>query len=42
MLKEENRLRVFGNMVPRRISGPKRDEIIVGWRKSHSDELHNL
>jgi hypothetical protein len=22
--------------------GPKRDEIIRGWRKLHNDELHNL
>jgi hypothetical protein len=22
--------------------GPKRDEIIGGWRKSHNEELHNL
>jgi hypothetical protein len=25
-----------------RIFGPKRDEIIGGWRKVHNDELHNL
>jgi hypothetical protein len=33
---------VFENRVPRRIFGPKRDEIIGGWRKLHSEELHNL
>jgi hypothetical protein len=28
--------------VLRRIFGPKRDEIIGGWRKPHNEELHNL
>jgi hypothetical protein len=28
--------------VLRRIFGPKRDEVTVGWRKLHDDELHNL
>jgi hypothetical protein len=28
--------------VLRRIFAPKRDEIIGGWRKLHSEELHNL
>jgi hypothetical protein len=31
-LREEHRLRVFENRVLRRIFGPKRDEIIEGWR----------
>jgi hypothetical protein len=26
----------------RRIFGPKRDEVTGGWRKLHSEELHNL
>jgi hypothetical protein len=26
----------------RRIFGPKRDEMTEGWRKLHSEELHNL
>jgi hypothetical protein len=30
------------NRVLRRIFGPKRDEVIGGWRKLHNDELHNL
>jgi hypothetical protein len=25
-----------------RIFGPKRDEIIGGWRKFHNEKLHNL
>jgi hypothetical protein len=30
MLKEEQRLRMFENEVPRRIFGPKRDEVADG------------
>jgi hypothetical protein len=41
-LREERGLRVFDNRTLRRIFGPKRDEVIVGWRKLHNDELHNL
>jgi hypothetical protein len=39
-LKEEHRLRVFENRVPRRIFGVKRDEMTGGWRKLHNEELH--
>jgi hypothetical protein len=40
-LSEEHRLKVFENRVLRKIFGQKRDEVI-GWRKLHSEELHNL
>jgi hypothetical protein len=30
-------LRVFENRVLRRIFGPKRDEVIGGWRKLHNN-----
>jgi hypothetical protein len=33
---------VFEKRVLRRIFGPKRDEVIGGWRKLHNEELHNL
>jgi hypothetical protein len=33
---------VFENRVLRRIFGPKRGEVIGGWRKLHNEELHNL
>jgi hypothetical protein len=33
---------VFENRVLRKIFGPKRDEVIGGWRKLHNNELHNL
>jgi hypothetical protein len=41
-LRMEHRLRVFENRVLRRIFGPKRDEVIGGWRKLHNEDLHNL
>jgi hypothetical protein len=41
-LREEHRLRVFENRVPRRILGSKKDEVTEGWRKMHNEELHNL
>jgi hypothetical protein len=40
-LRDEHRLRVFENRVPR-ISGPKREEVVGGWRRLHNEELHNL
>jgi hypothetical protein len=40
-LREEHRLRVFENMVQRRIFGPKRDEVTGEWRKLHK-ELRDL
>jgi hypothetical protein len=41
-LREEHRLRVFENRVLRKIFGPKRNEVIRGWRGLHNEELHNL
>jgi hypothetical protein len=41
-LREEHRLRVFENRVPRRILGPKRGEVTGEWRKLHNEELHIL
>src|SRR5215469_7296138 len=41
-LREERRLRVFGNRVLRRIFGPKRDEVTGEWRKLHNEELRDL
>jgi hypothetical protein len=38
-LREEHR---FKNRVLRRIFGPKRDEVMGGWRKLHNEELHGL
>jgi hypothetical protein len=41
-LREEQRLRVFGNRVLRRIFGPKRDEATGEWRRLHNGELNDL
>jgi hypothetical protein len=41
-LREEHRLKVFGNRVLRRIFGPKRDEVKSEWRKLCNKELHDL
>jgi hypothetical protein len=42
-LREEHRLRVFENrVVLMSILGSKRDIVTGGWRKLHSEELHNL
>ena len=41
-LREERRLRVFENIVLRRIFGPKRDEVTAEWRLLHNEELNDL
>jgi hypothetical protein len=41
-LREERRLKVFENSVPRRVFGPKRDEVTGEWRKLHNEELNDL
>jgi hypothetical protein len=33
---------MFENRVPRRIFGPKRDEMTGEWRKLHNEELRDL
>jgi hypothetical protein len=41
-LREEHRLRVFGNRVLRRMFGPKRDEVTGEWKKLRNEELIDL
>jgi hypothetical protein len=41
-LKEERRLRVFQNMVLRRIFGHKRNAVTGEWRRLHNEELYDL
>jgi len=36
-LREERKLRVFKNMVLRRIFGPRRDEVTGEWRRLHKE-----
>ena len=39
---EERKLRVFENMVLRRIFGPRKDEVMGEWRRLHNEELNDL
>ena len=41
-LREERKLRVFENMVLRRIFVPRRDEVTEEWRRLHNEELNDL
>jgi hypothetical protein len=40
-LREEHTLRVSENRVLRRIFGPRREEVVGGWRRLHGKELLN-
>jgi hypothetical protein len=42
ILREEFRVRMFENIVLRRIFGPKRDTMKGRRRKLHNEELHDL
>jgi len=41
-LREERKLRVFENMMLRRIFGPRRDEVTGEWRRVYNEELNDL
>ena len=41
-LWEKRKLRVFENMLLRRIFGPRRDEVTGEWRIMHNEELNDL
>jgi len=41
-LREERKVRVFENMVLRRIFGPRKDEVTGEWRRLHNEELHDF
>jgi len=41
-LQEKRKLRVFENMVLRRIFGSRRDEVTGEWRGLHKEELSDL
>jgi len=41
-LGEERKLRVFENMVLRRLFGPRMDEVKVEWRRLYNEELNDL
>ena len=40
--REERKMRVFENMVLRRIFGPRRDEVTGEWMRLHNEELNDL
>ena len=40
--REERKLRVFENMVLRRIFGPRGDEVTGEWRRLHNEKLNDL
>jgi hypothetical protein len=42
VLTDEHRLRIFENIVLRRIYGLTRDEVAEDWSKLHNEELDNL
>jgi len=41
-LREERKLRLFENMVLRRIFGSRRDEVTGEWRRLHNEELNDF
>ena len=41
-VREEEKLRVFENMVLRRIFGSRRDEVTREWRRLHNEKLNDL
>jgi len=41
-LREERKLRIFENMVLKRIFGPRRDEVTGERRRLHNEELNDL
>ena len=41
-LREERKLRVFENMVLKRIFGPRRDEETGEWRRMYNEEINDL
>jgi hypothetical protein len=40
--REERRLKIFENKVPKRIFGPKRDEVTREWRRLRNKEFYAL
>ena len=41
-IREERKLRVFENMLLRRIFGPRRDEVTGEWMRLHNEELNEF
>ena len=41
-LREERTMRVFENLMLRRIFGPRTEEVMGEWRRMHNEELNDL
>jgi hypothetical protein len=41
-LREEQRLKMLDNEMPRKLFGPKRDEVTGEWRKLRKEKLNDL
>jgi hypothetical protein len=41
-MREKRRMKVCENRVLRRVFGPKRDEVILEWRKLHNEESSSM
>ena len=41
-MREERKLRLYDNMVMRRIFGPRREQVKGEWRRLHNEELNDL
>jgi glutamine amidotransferase PdxT len=41
-MREEHRLRVLENKMPRNIFGRQKDEVTEEWRRLHNEELCDL
>jgi len=41
-MRNERKLRMFNNMVLRRIFGPRSEEVTGEWRRLHNEELNDL
>jgi hypothetical protein len=41
-LREKRSLRLFENRLPRKISGPKGDEVTGEWRRLHKEESYDM
>jgi len=40
--REERKLRLFENIVLRRIFGPRREQVMGEWRRLHNEKLNDL
>jgi hypothetical protein len=41
-MKEERGLRVLGNIIPRKVFGPKKDELSEEWKRLNNEALYDV